>query len=131
MGSHDDIPFLVDSARMAINRYGYQVHFIIHFGGLKLKRDSRHHVTEIISFNAVENETLSEAPIYIDDSSDTTALVLKAKCRRLARDPNSHLGLIIVDYLQLMRAATSGQCWYWSQHATNSSLLTQVTGIFG
>jgi replicative DNA helicase len=52
---------------------------------------------------------LSEAPIYIDDSSDTTALVLKAKCRRLARDPNSHLGLIIVDYLQLMRAATSGE----------------------
>ncbi|MGH7916946.1 MAG: replicative DNA helicase [Candidatus Binataceae bacterium] len=52
---------------------------------------------------------LSEAPIFIDDSSDTSALVLKAKCRRLARDPSSQLGLIIVDYLQLMRAAKPGE----------------------
>src|SRR3990167_6802507 len=42
--SHDDIPFLVDSTRMVINRYGYQIHFIIHFGGLKLKRDSHHRI---------------------------------------------------------------------------------------
>ncbi len=46
---------------------------------------------------------LSEAPIFVDDSSDTSPLVLKAKCRRLARDPNNHIGLIIIDYLQLMR----------------------------
>ena len=52
---------------------------------------------------------LYEAPIFVDDSSDTSPLVLKAKCRRLARDPNNHLGLIIVDYLQLMRAARPGE----------------------
>lgn len=46
---------------------------------------------------------LSEAPIFVDDSSDITPLQLKAKCRRLARDPASRLGLIVVDYLQLMR----------------------------
>src|SRR3990167_7093425 len=44
--SNDDIPFLVDSIRMAINRYAYQIHFIIHFGGLKVKRDSQYQVTE-------------------------------------------------------------------------------------
>ena len=47
--------------------------------------------------------TLSEAPIFIDDNSDTSSIVLKAKCRRLMRERNSNLGLIIVDYLQLMR----------------------------
>jgi replicative DNA helicase len=52
---------------------------------------------------------LSDAPIYIDDNSDTSALVLKAKCRRLMRERNSRLGLIIVDYLQLMRAARPGE----------------------
>jgi replicative DNA helicase len=52
---------------------------------------------------------LSEAPIYIDDNSDTSALVLKAKCRRLMRERNSNLGLIIVDYLQLMRSARPGE----------------------
>jgi replicative DNA helicase len=52
---------------------------------------------------------LSEAPIFIDDSSDTSAIVLKAKCRRLMRERNSNLGLIIVDYLQLMRSARPGE----------------------
>jgi replicative DNA helicase len=35
--------------------------------------------------------------------------VLKAKCRRLARDPRANLGLIIVDYMQLMRSARPGE----------------------
>jgi replicative DNA helicase len=52
---------------------------------------------------------LSEAPIFIDDSSDTSPIVLKAKCRRLMRERNSNLGLIVVDYLQLMRSARPGE----------------------
>jgi replicative DNA helicase len=52
---------------------------------------------------------LSEAPIFIDDSSDTSPIVLKAKCRRLMRERNSNLGLIGVDYLQLMRSARPGE----------------------
>jgi replicative DNA helicase len=52
---------------------------------------------------------LSEAPIFIDDSSDTSPIVLKAKCRRLMRERNSNLGLIIIDYLQLMRSARPGE----------------------
>ena len=45
--------------------------------------------------------TISEAPIFIDDSPALSALELRAKARRLKRDQN--LGLVIVDYLQLMR----------------------------
>jgi replicative DNA helicase len=44
---------------------------------------------------------LSEAPVYIDDSPAISLLALRAKARRLkARDPR--IGLIVVDYLQLM-----------------------------
>jgi replicative DNA helicase len=52
---------------------------------------------------AMSAAKLSEAKIYIDDSSDLSPIALKAKCRRLARDRTSNLGLIVVDYLQLMR----------------------------
>ncbi len=52
---------------------------------------------------------LAEANIFIDDSSDTTAITLKAKCRRLARERKNNLGLILVDYLQLMRSARPGE----------------------
>ena len=48
---------------------------------------------------------LSEAPIYTDDSGALTAIELRAKARRLKKDKN--IGMIIVDYLQLMRGSTS------------------------
>lgn len=44
--------------------------------------------------------TLSEAPIYIDDMSSTNILQMRAMARRLQSDKG--LGLIVVDYLQLM-----------------------------
>jgi replicative DNA helicase len=48
---------------------------------------------------------LSEAPLYVDDSSDIGVLEVRAKARRLHHqlEHEGGLGLIIVDYLQLMR----------------------------
>jgi replicative DNA helicase len=46
---------------------------------------------------------LSQAPLYVDDSSDTGVLDVRAKARRLHHQLPGGLGLIIVDYLQLMR----------------------------
>jgi replicative DNA helicase len=47
---------------------------------------------------------LSEAPIYIDDTPGITALEMRTKARR---EQHKHaLGLVVVDYLQLMSGAT-------------------------
>jgi replicative DNA helicase len=47
-------------------------------------------------------EKLARSPLFVDDSSDLGVLELRAKARRLhQRHP---LGLLIIDYLQLMRA---------------------------
>jgi replicative DNA helicase len=46
---------------------------------------------------------LTEAPLWIDDSSDLSMMDLRAKSRRLHASSGG-LGLIIVDYIQLMRA---------------------------
>ncbi|MFO7709793.1 MAG: replicative DNA helicase [Desulfobacterales bacterium] len=43
---------------------------------------------------------LSAAPIFIDDSPSLSAMEVRAKARRLKMDKN--IGLIIIDYLQLM-----------------------------
>jgi replicative DNA helicase len=52
-------------------------------------------------------EVLSEAPIYIDDSPDISAMAIRAKARRLKLDKD--IGLIIIDYLQLMRSSASAE----------------------
>ena len=48
--------------------------------------------------------TVSEAPLFIDDSPNMTLMEIRAKCRRLKQ--RHGLRLIVVDYLQLM---TSGK----------------------
>ncbi len=45
--------------------------------------------------------TLSEAPIFIDDSPTLTVLQMRAKARRLKSEKG--LGMVLVDYLQLMK----------------------------
>ena len=49
------------------------------------------------------SQKLSQSPLWIDDSSDTSVLDLRAKARRLHHQVPGGLGLIIIDYLQLMR----------------------------
>ncbi len=46
---------------------------------------------------------LSEAPIYIDDTPGVSITEIRAKCRRLKLEHN--LGLIVIDYLQLMQGS--------------------------
>ena len=48
--------------------------------------------------------TLIEAPLYIDDSSVLTTIEMKARSRRF-KAKHGELGLIVVDYLQLMSAS--------------------------
>lgn len=46
-------------------------------------------------------DKLAMAPIYIDDTASITVSEIRAKCRRLKQAKN--LGLVIIDYLQLMQ----------------------------
>ncbi len=51
--------------------------------------------------------SLDQKPIYVDDSPGLTVTEIRAKCRRLARRPG--LGLVVVDYLQLMNVPRAGE----------------------
>lgn len=47
--------------------------------------------------------TISEAKIFLDDSVAYTPIELRAKCRKMKLEHN--IGLIVIDYLQLMNAS--------------------------
>jgi replicative DNA helicase len=51
-------------------------------------------------------DTLYKAPIFIDDSPSLGVLDLRARARRLKKEHD--LGLLVIDYLQLMRGRVSG-----------------------
>ncbi len=51
---------------------------------------------------------LNSTKLFIDDSAALTPSEIRARARRLARE-HGQLGLIVVDYLQLMNSPTSGE----------------------
>ena len=48
---------------------------------------------------------LKDKPLYIDDTPGLTPQEMRARCRRVYRENNNRLGLVMVDYLQLMQVA--------------------------
>jgi len=50
---------------------------------------------------------LSEAPIHIDDTAGITVLEMRAKARRLKSEHD--LGMVVVDYLQLMQGRSQSE----------------------
>lgn len=53
---------------------------------------------------------LKKLPIYIDDSPGLTPLEMRSRCRRLQKQlgqENKELGLVVVDYLQLMSSSSA------------------------
>jgi len=51
---------------------------------------------------------LHEAPVFIDETAALNALELRARARRMRRQCGK-LGLVVVDYLQLMSASSQGE----------------------
>ena len=47
--------------------------------------------------------TLSELPIYIDDTANLTVMQMRSEVRRLQAEKKGKLGLVLLDYLQLMQ----------------------------
>src|ERR671922_135969 len=53
-------------------------------------------------------DKLAKAPIYVDDTGSITMMEIRSKASRL-KQKHAELGLIIVDYLQLMTSGTSAE----------------------
>lgn len=49
---------------------------------------------------------LSELPLFIDDTPSITATEIRSKARRLQLEQNGKLGMVVIDYLQLMEGTS-------------------------
>jgi glutamate dehydrogenase len=102
--SHDDIPFLVDSTRMEINRNDCQIHFMVHFGGLKLIRDENNYITDILPLGANEVSAQPEAPIYIEIDRQTDPAVMESLRTNILRVLND-VQISVTDWRKMVGRA--------------------------
>jgi replicative DNA helicase len=74
-------------------------------GGLRtgrIKDDEWGRLTEAV-------DKLSKAPLYIDETPGLNPAELRARARRMARQYGGTLGLIVIDYLQLMSGTSKSE----------------------
>jgi replicative DNA helicase len=54
-------------------------------------------------------DTLSQFPVYIDDTPNISVIEIRSKARRLQAEHGGALGLILIDYLQLMEGGSDNR----------------------
>lgn len=99
---HDDMPFLVDSIQMEINRMGLTSHLIIHMGNLVVKRNTKHEIEELFTSDEpnVPANLLPEAPIFIEIDRQTNPEILnelQANLERVLSDNQA----VVEDWLKI------------------------------
>ena len=80
-----EMPFLVNSMRMELDRLGFTIHLIVHPGQLKIKRDAKHRIVDILSPDAQDEEAVTEATIYMEISRETDNETLESIKSNLER----------------------------------------------
>jgi glutamate dehydrogenase len=73
---NDDMPFLVDSTRMEINRQGYAIHMILH-PVMNVRRDTEGDLLEVLPPDADEEDVISESVIHVEVDRQTEPFVLE------------------------------------------------------
>jgi replicative DNA helicase len=53
--------------------------------------------------------TLSQFPVYIDDTPNISVIEMRSKARRLQAEQGGALGLVLIDYLQLMEGGSDNR----------------------
>lgn len=74
--AHDDMPFLVDSIQNALNKRDITTHIIVHAGGIKVKRDEKNCITEVLPVETEDKNCSSEALIFIEIDRQTNPAIL-------------------------------------------------------
>lgn len=85
-----DMPFLVDSLRMVVNRMGFEAHLVIHMGGLTVKRNEKNQVVQVLTRSTnpstdQKKDVFVEAPIFMEIDRQTDPAILEELHRNFDR----------------------------------------------
>ncbi|MBV2129815.1 NAD-glutamate dehydrogenase [Arsukibacterium indicum] len=83
-----DMPFLVDSVRMALNRHGIAAHLLLHYP-LQTQRDKAGHITDFFKLGSKPDSSTQQTVFHIEIdriTDETTIHALKAELHSVMED---------------------------------------------
>lgn len=97
-----DMPFIVDSARMVMNRLGFSIHLMIYMGGMKVVRDDSGAVTAVAPYlgrSHKANDNI-ESPVYMEIDRQSDPAVLE-EIRQALNEAMSDVENAVQDWLPM------------------------------
>lgn len=102
-----DMSFLVDSISMVVHRMGFSSHLIVHMGGIRLVRNAKHEVVEILPRQGeADPKAIIEAPIFIEIDRQTDPAILEELRANIERALTDNTA--VSEDWQLMRERVRG-----------------------
>ncbi|RUR14721.1 NAD-glutamate dehydrogenase [Legionella septentrionalis] len=103
----EDMPFLVDSIRMVVNRMGLASHLIMHLGGLRVKRAANNEITAILPQNGETSDDVQfDSTILMEIDRQTDPKVLDELHRNFERVLEDNR-LVVEDWLPMRKKVKS------------------------
>ena len=97
----DDMPFLVDSLRLVVNRMDLVSHLIIHMGGMYVERNKDNDIVKILPRSSdLPKGTITEAPIFMEVDRQTDIKVLEELQKNLERTLSDNRA-VVEDWLPM------------------------------
>lgn len=98
-----DMPFIVDSVQMEINRLGFTVHLMIYMGGMKIVRDAKGCITDVDVYDDSEKSSSAiESPVYLEIDRQTSPAVLSDIQANLIRIL-SDVQVVVADWVPMQQ----------------------------
>lgn len=101
-----DMPFLVESIRNAINRKGFVLHLAVNMGGIRVIRDDKGELKEIVSKEATGDSYQIEAPMFFLIDRQTDAHILHQLEDELKK-VLSEVHLVVKDWMPMRERVVS------------------------
>ena len=98
---NDDMPFLVDSTRMEINRQGYAIHLMLH-PVIKVRRDADGNLVEVLPPDSEAEDAVSESVIHVEVDRQTEPEVLE-KLRECVEKTLADVRAAVEDWPEMRR----------------------------
>jgi glutamate dehydrogenase len=81
---NDDMPFLVDSTRMEINRQGFAIHMILH-PVINVRRDAEGRLIDVLPPDSDDEDAIAESVIHVEIDRQTDPSALEGLKRSIAK----------------------------------------------
>lgn len=100
---HQDLPFILESIRMVLNRSNLDIHIILHLNDVYIKRNQKGHIEELKLNHTAKDKTHTYTPIFIEVDRQNSTKILD-ELKQAIEEALAEIRLAVQDWQPMKKA---------------------------